>query len=115
MKSDNASEKDFDSMQTVMPLEDDEIASVSGGSPLNGYTGSFSVSIYADDLMNDLWKKMSIAGDYGNEVQKLVNAYVKSHDMQAYSLYRARYYAKCNIKVDAVDSLIKVNNVTISS
>ncbi|MCD8362235.1 MAG: hypothetical protein LUC98_04620 [Lachnospiraceae bacterium] len=115
MKSDNTSEKDFDSMQAVMPLEDDEIVSVSGGAALNGYTGSFDVCIAKGDLMNDLWSSMSLVGDYGKEVQKLVNAYVKSHDMQEYSASKARYIAKQLIEVVAVDSFIKVNSVIISS
>ncbi|MCD8362234.1 MAG: hypothetical protein LUC98_04615 [Lachnospiraceae bacterium] len=114
MKTDIRSEEPFGSAETIRALEDEEMASVSGGNSWNfpslqGMTGSFTMKVMKGTKMNDVWAEMeNNYGDYGKAVKKEVNNIVKTLGLQGYDCLKCHYYAQCEFMIYANNDRITV-------
>ncbi|MCD8362232.1 MAG: hypothetical protein LUC98_04605 [Lachnospiraceae bacterium] len=113
MKTDIKSEESFASAEAIRALDDEEMASVSGGSDswtfssLRGMTGSFTMKVLKGTKMNDVWATMeNTYGDYGKAVKIEVNNLVKALDLQSLSSFR--YYAYRTFTITANNDRITV-------
>ncbi|MCD8346855.1 MAG: hypothetical protein LUD16_02670 [Lachnospiraceae bacterium] len=98
MKSDNTSEKAFDSATGGIPVKDNEMASVSGGVDMAHDIAYYSLN--QGDLMNNLWSQLNAYPTYGAKLKQMVDDNTKACSLQKYSASKMRWVAAVDISVN---------------